>query len=128
MDLFCQKLANHFWVKINFLLINKAGDTRSDNTVAKEDVTKTDKNEDTVKERPSRKSRKKEKEPAEKPSIKSRLEKKLLVLPLEASVLAIFLLVLLGAFYVVYNLLFFYLLHASTTAVAFYFLRTKLKL
>lgn len=68
-------------------------------------MAKTDKSEDTLKERPSRKNRKKEKEPVEQPSVKSRIEKRLLVLPLEASILAIFLLVLLGAFYVVCNFL-----------------------
>ena len=69
------------------------------------DVAKTDKTEDTLKERPSKKNRKKEKEQVamEKPPTKSKKEKRLLVLPLEASILSIFLLVLLGAFYVVCN-------------------------
>lgn len=62
---------------------------------------KSEKIDDTVKERPSRKSKKKEKENIERPSLVSRVEKRLLVLPLETSVLAVFLLVLLGAFYVV---------------------------
>ncbi|CAL9027804.1 unnamed protein product [Prunus brigantina] len=79
-----------------------AGDTSSESTVPQTEVPKTDKSGDTLKERPSRKNRKKEKEPVEKPSIKSQIEKRLLVLPFEGSVLAIFLLVLLGAFYVVH--------------------------
>ncbi|XP_048442421.1 dolichyl-diphosphooligosaccharide--protein glycosyltransferase subunit STT3A [Pyrus x bretschneideri] len=81
-----------------------AGETSSESTVPQNEVpkTKTDKSADTLKERPSRKNRKKEKEPVEKPSIKSQIEKRLLVLPFEGSVLAIFLLVLLGAFYVVH--------------------------
>lgn len=62
---------------------------------------KTEKSEDMVKERPSRKSKKKDKDSVEKPSLASRGEKRLLVLPLETSLIAIFLLVLLGAFYVV---------------------------
>lgn len=64
-------------------------------------MAKTGKSEDTVKERPSKKNRKKEKENVEKPSVKSQIKKRLLVLPLEASVIAVLLLVLLGAFYVV---------------------------
>ncbi|EXB59788.1 Dolichyl-diphosphooligosaccharide--protein glycosyltransferase subunit STT3 [Morus notabilis] len=76
----------------------------SENSLPQNDVAKTDKTEDTLKERPSRKNRKKEKEPVavEKPSVRSKIEKKLLVLPLEASIISIFLLVLLGAFYVVH--------------------------
>uniref|UniRef100_A0A5B7AKT2 dolichyl-diphosphooligosaccharide--protein glycotransferase n=2 Tax=Davidia involucrata TaxID=16924 RepID=A0A5B7AKT2_DAVIN len=70
--------------------------------VSGNDAVKTDKNEDSVKERPSKKNKKKEKENVEKASIKSQIEKRLLVLPLEASVIAILLLVLLGAFYVVH--------------------------
>ena len=83
------------------LLTIKAGDTTSSSVVTQNDAAKTNKNEDTLKERPSRKNRKKEKEHVEKTSIKSQIKKRLLVLPLEASVAAIFLLVLLGAFYVV---------------------------
>ncbi|KAF3441878.1 hypothetical protein FNV43_RR15793 [Rhamnella rubrinervis] len=79
-----------------------AGDNISDSTMAHNDMAKTDKSEDTLKERPSRKNRRKEKEPVEQPSIRSRIEKRLLVLPLEASILAILLLVFLGAFYVVH--------------------------
>ncbi|KAB1224412.1 Dolichyl-diphosphooligosaccharide--protein glycosyltransferase subunit STT3A [Morella rubra] len=79
-----------------------AGDTSSNSVVAQNDVAKTGKSEDTVKERPSKKNRKKEKENVEKPSVKSQIKKRLLVLPLEASVIAVLLLVLLGAFYVVH--------------------------
>lgn len=79
-----------------------AGDTTSSSVVTQNDAAKTNKNEDTLKERSSRKNRKKEKEHVEKTSIKSQIKKRLLVLPLEASVAAIFLLVLLGAFYVVH--------------------------
>ncbi|KAL1808856.1 hypothetical protein ACET3Z_025846 [Daucus carota] len=70
-----------------------------------ENVLKTDKDDEPVKERPSRKNKRKEKENMErpsKPSIKSRTEKRLLVLPLETSIIALFLLVLLGAFYVIH--------------------------
>lgn len=83
----------------------KVGVKSSENSLPQNDVAKTDKTEDTLKERPSKKNRKKEKEPVavEKPSVRSKIEKKLLVLPLEASIISIFLLVLLGAFYVVYN-------------------------
>ncbi|XP_010254009.1 PREDICTED: dolichyl-diphosphooligosaccharide--protein glycosyltransferase subunit STT3A-like [Nelumbo nucifera] len=85
-----------------------AGDATSGKDTIKNGAAKlekqsgTDKNEDSFKERPSKKNRKKEKEPVEKATIKSQIEKKLLVLPLETSVIAIFLLVILGAFYVVH--------------------------
>lgn len=81
-----------------------AGERSSENVVPQNDMAKTDKTEETLKERPSRKNRKKEREhvAGEKPSIRSKIEKRLLVLPLEASILSIFLLVLLGAFYVVH--------------------------
>ncbi|XP_010249572.1 PREDICTED: dolichyl-diphosphooligosaccharide--protein glycosyltransferase subunit STT3A [Nelumbo nucifera] len=85
-----------------------AGDTTSGSATIKNDAVKsekhssTDKKEDSLKERPSKKNRKKEKEPVEKATIKSQVEKKLLALPLEMSVVAIFLLVLLGALYVVH--------------------------
>ncbi|KAG6471200.1 hypothetical protein ZIOFF_072301 [Zingiber officinale] len=76
----------------------------------------TEKSETTVKERPSKKNRKKEKEilekgkeikekgkeNVEKVSDKRQNAKKLLVLPLEASAVAILLLIILGAFYVVH--------------------------
>ncbi|KAG6385714.1 hypothetical protein SASPL_154592 [Salvia splendens] len=80
----------------NFLI--KAGDTTK---VTQNDV-KHEKSEDTIKERSSRKSKKKDKENIERPSLVSQVEKRLLVLPLETSVIAVFLLVLLGAFYVVH--------------------------
>ncbi|KAG6739680.1 hypothetical protein POTOM_057294 [Populus tomentosa] len=80
----------------------KSRDTSLNTDGEQNDIAKTEKIEETVKERPSKKNRKKEKEPVEKASIRSRIEKRLLVLPLEASVIAIILLVLLGAFYVVH--------------------------
>ncbi|KAI3447024.1 hypothetical protein Pfo_003689 [Paulownia fortunei] len=70
--------------------------------VTQNDVVKTEKSEDSLKERSSRKSKKKEKENIERVSLVSRIEQRLLVLPLEASLIAVFLLVLLGAFYVVH--------------------------
>ncbi|KAJ8446522.1 hypothetical protein Cgig2_027484 [Carnegiea gigantea] len=70
------------------------------------DIAKTDKAEDAAKERPLKKGKKKEKEKekdlAEKPSLKSRIEKRLLVLPFEASLIALLLIILLGGFYVVH--------------------------
>ena len=56
-----------------------------------------------MKERPSRKNKKKEKDVVvkEKSSVKSKTEKRPLVLPGEVSFFALFLTVLLGAFYVV---------------------------
>lgn len=87
------------------LLILKAGDTSSDSVVLQNNVVNTEKTEETVKERPSKKNKKKEKEKdkenIERPSIRSYVKKRLLVLPMEASLMAIFLLVLLVAFYVV---------------------------
>ncbi|KAL2500896.1 Dolichyl-diphosphooligosaccharide--protein glycosyltransferase subunit STT3A [Forsythia ovata] len=76
-----------------------AGDTGN---VMQNDVVKTEKSEDSLKERPSRKNKKKEKDNVERASVVPKTEKRLSVLPLEASVIAIFLLVLLGAFYVVH--------------------------
>ncbi|KAK2645586.1 hypothetical protein Ddye_020781 [Dipteronia dyeriana] len=83
------------------------GDTSSSSVVAENDAAKPDKSEETLKERPSRKNKKKEKEQVEKASVektstKSKKEKRLLVLPLEASVIALLLLVFLGSFYVVH--------------------------
>ncbi|XP_052198939.1 dolichyl-diphosphooligosaccharide--protein glycosyltransferase subunit STT3A [Diospyros lotus] len=75
---------------------------KNENSAKERPSKKTDKVEDSLRERPSKKSKKKEKENAEKTSIRHRMEKRLLVLPLEASAIAIFLLVLLGAFYVVH--------------------------
>ncbi|XP_024980238.1 dolichyl-diphosphooligosaccharide--protein glycosyltransferase subunit STT3A [Cynara cardunculus var. scolymus] len=81
-----------------------AGDIVSGNNASPQnDVIKTDKREDSLKERPSRKNKKKDKEVVEKPSVKSKIEKRPLVLPVEASFFALFLTVLLGAFYVVHS-------------------------
>ncbi|GLT48526.1 hypothetical protein SLA2020_221460 [Shorea laevis] len=89
------------------LTMNAEVDEGGSNPVTVEgqtEVTKTDKSGVTLKERPSRKNKKKEKEQLEKPSVKSKPEKKrLLVLPLEASMIALLLLVLLGGFYVVHS-------------------------
>ncbi|OMO58244.1 Oligosaccharyl transferase, STT3 subunit [Corchorus olitorius] len=80
-----------------------AGETSSATAEAQNDAVKTEKTEETSKDRPSRKSKKKEKEQVEKPSTKAKAEKKrLLALPLEASVIALLLLIMLGAFYVVH--------------------------
>ncbi|GAB2292357.1 Dolichyl-diphosphooligosaccharide--protein glycosyltransferase subunit stt3a [Dionaea muscipula] len=84
------------------------GDTSSGSTKADIDAAKMDKNEVSTKERPSRKNKKKdekEKEPVEKSSKaskKSGNEKRLLVLPVEASLIALILLVMLCGFYVVH--------------------------
>ncbi|KAI3857588.1 hypothetical protein MKW98_028852 [Papaver atlanticum] len=84
-----------------------AGDITSGDVV-QNGVTKADSNaaaeksEETLKERPSKKNKKKEKEPVVKASIKSKIQKRLLVLPLEASIIALLLLILLGAFYVIH--------------------------
>ena len=88
-----------FFVQIVLLTI-KAGEASSESVVTNDSM-KSDKSEDTSKERTSKKSKKKEKEPVEKPPSKSQIKKRLLVLPLETSIIAIILLVLLGAFYVV---------------------------
>ncbi|XP_061952181.1 dolichyl-diphosphooligosaccharide--protein glycosyltransferase subunit STT3A [Populus nigra] len=92
---------------IKFQLPGSSGTSQSRDTSLntdgeQNDIAKTEKMDETVKERPSKKNRKKEKEPVEKASVRSRIERRLLVLPLEASVIAIILLVLLGAFYVVH--------------------------
>ncbi|KAK6941473.1 Oligosaccharyl transferase, STT3 subunit [Dillenia turbinata] len=99
-----------FTRSIKFQLLNllqskkiDAGETiTTDSAVTQTDAAKPAKSEGIVKERPSKKNKKKEKEPVEKATVRSRIQKKLLVLPLEASVIAILLLVLLGAFYVVH--------------------------
>ncbi|CAL1414321.1 unnamed protein product [Linum trigynum] len=74
----------------------------SSTVVAPNDIPKTEKTEEAAKEKPAKKNRKKEKENVEKKPTPSKTEKRLLVLPLEASVIAVLLLVLLGAFYVVH--------------------------
>ncbi|KAK1267131.1 Dolichyl-diphosphooligosaccharide--protein glycosyltransferase subunit STT3A [Acorus gramineus] len=88
---------------------SSAGDTNPESAALPNDVkpekhSSSDKTEDNLKERPSKKNRKKEKENIEKVAIKPKHEKKkrLLVLPLEASVVAILLLIILGGFYVVH--------------------------
>ncbi|XP_054786596.1 dolichyl-diphosphooligosaccharide--protein glycosyltransferase subunit STT3A-like isoform X2 [Prosopis cineraria] len=101
---------NVFTRSIKFQLPNLLGDSQidardatSDNAVAPNDVVKTAKSEDTTKERTSKRSKTKEKEPVEKQPTKAQVKKRLLVLPLETSIIAIFLLLLLGAFYVVHS-------------------------
>ncbi|KAL8120068.1 hypothetical protein AgCh_017264 [Apium graveolens] len=83
-----------------------AGDTSSEPSGdVIQNVVKTDKIDEPVKEWPSRRNKKKEKENVEKtskPSIKSKIEKRLMVLPLETSIISLCLLVLLGAFYVIH--------------------------
>ncbi|GLT98528.1 hypothetical protein SLE2022_160290 [Rubroshorea leprosula] len=80
-----------------------AGDRNPITVEAKNNAAKTDKTGEPSKDRPSRKN-KKGKEQAERPSVKGKPEKKrLLVLPMGASILALLLLVLLGAFYVVHS-------------------------
>jgi len=91
----------------------KAGDTNVESSVAQNDVVKVDKqveadkSEEISRDKPSKKNRKKdkekekEKETVEKAPTKSRNEKRLLVLPMEASAVAIILLIVLGSFYVV---------------------------
>ncbi|KAL5976806.1 Dolichyl-diphosphooligosaccharide--protein glycosyltransferase subunit stt3a [Asimina triloba] len=92
-----------------FSNLSGAGDTSCGNVAPQNDVgivdkpLTGDKTEDNVKEKPSKKNKKKEKENVEKASIKSKKEKRLLVLPLEASVVSLLLLVMLGAFYVVHS-------------------------
>ncbi|KAK6236376.1 hypothetical protein SCA6_011713 [Theobroma cacao] len=99
MRLFSYRTKNSFLL----LLIIKAGETSSATKEAQNDAVKTEKAEETSKDRPSRKSKKKEREHVEKPSTKTKAEKKrLLALPLEASVISLLLLVFLGAFYVVH--------------------------
>ncbi|RDX63095.1 Dolichyl-diphosphooligosaccharide--protein glycosyltransferase subunit STT3A [Mucuna pruriens] len=91
-----------FTRSIKLQLPSLSGDASSASVVPN-DLAKTDKSDDTSKERTSKKSKKKEKEPLEKPLSKSQIKKRLLVLPLETSIIAIILLVLLGAFYVVHS-------------------------
>ncbi|KAI4380394.1 hypothetical protein MLD38_006590 [Melastoma candidum] len=84
-----------------------AGDATPVSVLPENGKAKTDKVEETTKERPSKKNRKKEKDVVEKASVShrpenQRAEKKLWALPIEASVLGILLLVLLGAFYVIH--------------------------
>ncbi|CAN6441194.1 unnamed protein product [Victoria cruziana] len=87
-----------------------SADGASQNTVAQGDVGKLvaktsskEKADEGIKERPSRKNKKKEKESSERVIVKPQIEKKLLVLPREASVVAILLLIVLGSFYVLHS-------------------------
>ncbi|KAL3352831.1 hypothetical protein AABB24_020694, partial [Solanum stoloniferum] len=92
-----------FTRSIKFASIGKQADA-GDNSdgVTQNDVVKPDRNEEHPKEKASRK-KKKEKENVEKaPIATKKSEKRLLMLPMEASVVAILLLMLLGAFYVVH--------------------------
>lgn len=105
----------------------KAVDTGSEQSgeVSRNDIVKTDRHDEPVKERPSRRNKKKEKEnmeKASKPSIKSKIEKRLMVLPLETSIIGLFLLVLLGAFYVVCILL------PQISGIFYYFLASLYKM
>ncbi|CAL9751054.1 unnamed protein product [Musa acuminata subsp. burmannicoides] len=80
-----------------------AGDINSSQDVVKVDTkAATVKSESAPKERPSRKNRKKEKEIVEMVPNRPLNAERLLVLPLEASAVAILLLIILGAFYVVH--------------------------
>ncbi|CAN4094409.1 unnamed protein product [Withania somnifera] len=92
-----------FTRSIKFASIGKladAGDTT--NGVTQNNVVKPDRNEEPPKEKALRK-KKKEKEIVEKaPVATKKSERRLLTLPMEASVVAILLLMLLGAFYVVH--------------------------
>ncbi|XP_021723575.1 dolichyl-diphosphooligosaccharide--protein glycosyltransferase subunit STT3A [Chenopodium quinoa] len=87
---------------------DEAGEVSSGNAEIQKIVAKTDKNEDAIKERPSKKGKKKEKlkekekEVPERAPVRSRVGRRLLVLPFEASLIALFLTVLLGGFYVVH--------------------------
>ncbi|VAH21276.1 unnamed protein product [Triticum turgidum subsp. durum] len=63
---------------------------------------KTEKSEAAPKEKPSKKNRRKDKEVTESVSVKPKREKRLSVLPLEASIVCTLLLIALGGFYVVH--------------------------
>ncbi|CAF2368742.1 unnamed protein product [Brassica napus] len=77
-------------------------DKTSTNNETKDDASSA-KGEKVAKERPSKKGKKKEREPADKPTVKSKIVKKrALVLPLETSIVALRLLIMLGAFYVIH--------------------------
>lgn len=92
-----------FTRSIKFASIGKQADAGDNGDgVTQNDVVKPDRNEELPKEKASRK-KKKEKENVEKaPIATKKSEKRLLMLPMEASVVAILLLMLLGAFYVVH--------------------------
>ncbi|XP_020577571.1 dolichyl-diphosphooligosaccharide--protein glycosyltransferase subunit STT3A [Phalaenopsis equestris] len=87
--------------------LSNAGDTKGERSAAQNDVPNANKQDSSnktedIKDRPSKKNRKKEKETIEKAPVKSRNEKRLLVLPLEASAVAILLLVVLSGLYVIH--------------------------
>ncbi|XP_049397840.1 dolichyl-diphosphooligosaccharide--protein glycosyltransferase subunit STT3A [Solanum stenotomum] len=92
-----------FTRSIKFASIGKQADAEdNDDGVTQNDVVKPGRNEELPKEKASRK-KKKEKENVEKvPIATKKSEKRLLMLPMEASVVSILLLMLLGAFYVVH--------------------------
>ncbi|KAL8153002.1 hypothetical protein V2J09_010762 [Rumex salicifolius] len=85
-------------------LDNDAGEASSGSIQTHNDVAKTNTNEEMAKERPSKKNKKKDKEKdsVEKPKLKSRMVKRLLVLPLEASILGLLFILTLCGFYVVH--------------------------
>ncbi|CAH1425150.1 unnamed protein product [Lactuca virosa] len=95
----CTRSIKYYISTLSDSLLTDAGDIVS----PQNDVIKPEKKEDLLKERPSRKNKKKEKENIEKPSVKPQITKMPLVLPVEASIFALFLIVLLGAFYVVHS-------------------------
>ncbi|KAL7599839.1 dolichyl-diphosphooligosaccharide--protein glycosyltransferase subunit STT3A [Lactuca sativa] len=95
----CTRSIKYYISSLSDSLLTDAGDIVS----PQNDVIKPEKKEDLLKERPSRKNKKKEKENIEKPSVKPQITKMPLVLPVEASIFALFLIVLLGAFYVVHS-------------------------
>ncbi|XP_073006848.1 dolichyl-diphosphooligosaccharide--protein glycosyltransferase subunit STT3A [Typha latifolia] len=83
------------------------GNTSTESSVSQTEVKHanhktTEKSETAAKEKPSKKNRKKEKEIVENVLVKPKTERRLLVLPLEASAVAILLLIVLGGFYVVH--------------------------
>ncbi|KAK8921063.1 Dolichyl-diphosphooligosaccharide--protein glycosyltransferase subunit STT3A [Platanthera zijinensis] len=84
-----------------------AGDTKDGSSTVQSDVVEEDNKmidnkTEFVKERPSKKSRKKDKEIVEKTRSKSRNQKRLMILPLEASSVAILLIVVLISLYVIH--------------------------
>ncbi|PKA57243.1 Dolichyl-diphosphooligosaccharide--protein glycosyltransferase subunit STT3A [Apostasia shenzhenica] len=83
-----------------------SGDTTSESSTSPNDVAKVDKKvlikTEDLKERSSKKNRKKDKETVENAPLKSRSEKRLMVLPLAPSAVAILLLVVLGSLYVIH--------------------------
>ena len=80
---------------------NGSPEGSSASTVNTNSSKSTEKSETAPKEKPSKKNRRKEKEVTESVPSKSKKEKRLSVLPLEASVVGTLLLIVLGGFYVV---------------------------